>query len=244
MTSSFWTRLFDLVAPRCCAICGQRLSVNESVLCAPCHLHLPYTRFWLSPYDNPMARLFYGQIPLAGGQAHQQPNSMERVAALFFYEPHAPASKLIYDMKYHGDRHAAVAMGRIAAQTMGGSGFFDGIDIIVPIPLTKRRQWQRGYNQSEETAKGVSQTTGIPVGRDVVRRTAFASSQTRLQAWERKSNVENVFRLQKPESVEGRHILLIDDIVTTGSTIASCARQLCQATGVRVSIFSLGFTKH
>lgn len=244
MRNSFWTRLFDLVAPRNCAICGKRLSVNESTLCATCHLHLPLTKFWLSPYDNPMARLFWGQIPLAGGQAGLRPNSVERVAALFFYEPHAPASKIIYDLKYHSQRNTAVAMGRIAAQTMAGSGFFDGIDIIVPIPLTRCRQWRRGYNQSAETADGVSQVTGIPVCRDIMKRTAFAGSQTRLQAWERTSNVENVFSLAKPEKAKGRHILIIDDIVTTGSTIASCARQLCQAGDVKVSILSLGFTKH
>lgn len=242
MTSSFLTRLFDLVSPRTCSICGRRLSVNESVLCAPCHLHLPFTRFWLSPYDNPMARLFWGRIPLAGGSPDQRPNSVERVAALFFYQPHTPASKIIYNLKYHGHRNAAEAMGTIAAKTMGGR-FFEGIDLIVPVPLTRRRQWSRGYNQSREIAVGVSQVTGIPVDTKLVRRTAFAGSQTRLHAWERASNVEDVFLLTDPAKATERHILLIDDVVTTGATVVSCANQLCQAPDVRISILSLGFTK-
>lgn len=243
MKVSFLTRLFDLIAPRTCAVCGRRLSVGESVLCAVCHLHLPLTRFWLSPYDNPMARLFWGQIPLAGGEAGQRPNSMERAAALFYYEPHAQPSKIIYDLKYHSHRNVAEGMGRIAAQTMKDSGFFDGIDLIVPIPLTRGRQWSRGYNQSREIAKGVSQVTGIPMDDGLVKRTAFAGSQTHRHAWDRAQNVEKVFRLVAPQKAEHRHILIIDDVVTTGATVASCARQLCQADDVRISILSLCFTK-
>ena len=243
MKASFLTRLFDLIAPRTCAVCGRRLSVTESVLCAACHLHLPLTRFWLSPYDNPMARLFWGQIPLAGGHDNQRPNSMERAAALFYYEPHAKPSKIIYNLKYHGHRNVAEDMGCIAAQTMMARGFFDGIDLLMPIPLTRRRQWSRGYNQSREIARGVSQATGIPVADGIVRRTAFAGSQTRKQAWDRKQNVESVFRLVAPQKVEHRHILIIDDVVTTGATVAACARQLCQADDVSISVLSLGFTK-
>ena len=208
MKASFLTRLFDLIAPRTCSVCGGRLSVNESVLCATCHLHLPLTRFWLSPYDNQMARLFWGQIPLAGGETGQRPNSMERAAALFFYESHAQPSKIIYDLKYHGHRNVAEDMGRIAAQTMVSSGFFDGIDLI-----------------------------------GIVKRTAFTGSQTRRHAWDRAQNVESVFKLVAPQKAEHRHILIIDDVVTTGATVTSCARQLCQADDVRISILSLCFTK-
>ena len=244
MKSSLLTHLLDCTSPRRCTICTRRLSANESVVCASCHLHLPHTHFWLTPYDNPMARLLWGQVPLAGGQGEERPNNVERVAALFFYEPHAPASKAIYDLKYHGRRSIGPAMGHVAAKTMAASGFFDGIDIIVPIPLTRRRQWQRGYNQSTEIAKGVSLETGIPIGHDIVKRTSFSRSQTQLQAWERKSNVENVFTLLAPGKARGRHILIVDDIMTTGATAGSCARLLCKAGDVRISVLTLGFTKH
>ena len=240
---SFWHRLLDLISPRLCVVCGCRLSVTEEILCAKCNFHLPRTDFHRDACDNEMARLFWGQIPLAGGEPSQRPNSMERAAALFFYEPHSQTSKVVYDMKYHGHRYVAEGMGRIAAQAMMGSGFFDGIDLIVPIPLTRRRQWSRGYNQSREIALGVSQVTGIAVADGIVRRTAFAGSQTHRHAWERTQNVETVFSLIAPQKAEHRHVLIVDDVVTTGATVASCARQLCQADGVRISILSLCFTK-
>jgi len=243
MNVSFLTRLLDLIAPRSCAVCGRRLSATEHVLCVSCHLHLPLTHFWLSPYDNPMAQLFWGRIPFAGGQRGQRPNSMERAAALFFYEPHSAMSKIVYDLKYHGDRAAARTMGGIAARTMAESGFFDGIDLIVPIALTRGRQWQRGYNQSMEIARGVSEVTGIPVESGAVKRTAFSGSQTRRHAWERFQNVETVFSVVAPEKVCGRHVLIVDDVVTTGATVASCAGQLCLAGDVRISVLSLCFTK-
>jgi len=244
MTTSFWTKLFDLVAPRTCAVCGCRLSASESVLCPVCHLHLPLTHFWRTPYDNEMARLFYGQIPLAGGLPGQRPNSMERAAALFFFSPHAQASKIVYDLKYHRQRHIGEPMGRIAALTMAADGFFDGIDLIAPVPLTRRRQWGRGYNQSMEIARGVSLVTRIPVAVGLAKRVSFDGSQTRKRGRERLRNVEDVFRLSDAEKARGRHILIVDDIVTTGATVASFARQLCLAPGVRVSVLALGFTKN
>lgn len=244
MRTSFFTRIFDLIAPRTCSLCGRRLSVNESTLCATCHLHLPFTDFWRSPYDNEMARLFWGRIPLAGGRGDQRPSSVERVAALFFYESHAPASRIIYEMKYHGQRDTAMAMGVIAAKTMAVEGFFEGIDVIVPIPLTRAREWQRGYNQSKEVALGVKHVTGIPLCNNMVKRVSFDESQTQKMAWERAQNVENAFRLTNAAKAEGRHILIVDDIVTTGATVSSCAQELCKARNVRISVLSLGYTSH
>ncbi len=243
MKSSFLTRLFDLVAPRTCGICGRRLSVGESVLCGVCHLHLPFTYLWRTPYDNEMARLFWGKIPFAGGDDGQRPNSVERVAALFFYGAQTPVSRLIHNMKYNGWIEAGESLGRMAANMMAADRFFEGIDIIVPMPLTRLRQWKRGYNQSMEIARGVSSVTGIPVCNDIVRRVRFDGSQTRKHGWERTQNVDGVFRLKDASKAEGKHILVIDDIVTTGATVASCAQQLCKAPGVRISIMSIGFTK-
>ena len=232
MRTSFWTRLFDTISPRTCAICGRRLSVNEQVLCGPCHLHLPLTGYELSPLDNPMARLFWGQFPV------------ERAAAMFFYKPQAGISQLIYDMKYRSMPELAEAMGRIAARQFAAAAFFDGIDALVPMPITRRRQWQRGYNQSMEIARGVSSHTRLPIYRNVVRRTHFSQSQTTLHARERLHNAANAFRLDDARRIAGKHILLIDDIVTTGATVIACGRELAKAPDVRISILSLGLTKY
>ena len=231
MRTSFWTELLDIISPRQCAICGERLSGSEQVICGACHLHLPLTHYELSPLDNPLARLFWGQFPV------------ERAAALFFYEPQSDVSHMVYAMKYHGRREVAEGMGSIIAQRFGPADFFDGIDVLLPMPITRRRRWQRGYNQSHELARGISLVTGLPIADRVVKRVSFNQSQTTRHAWERLHGVDNAFRLVKPEAIANRHVLLIDDIVTTGATISSCARELAKAPGVRISILALGVTR-
>ena len=225
------TRLFDLISPRLCVVCGKRLSSTESVICLGCHLHIPFTRYEQSAIDNPMARLFWGKFPV------------ERAAALFYYEPHAQLSRMVFDMKYHSMPDVAEAMGTIAARQFADAGFFDNIDALVPMPITRRRQWQRGYNQSTEIARGVRSVTGLPILNKVVRRTHFSQSQTNLHSWQRQENVEGAFHLTHPEKIANSHILLIDDIVTTGATITACACELAKAPGVRISVLSLGLTK-
>ena len=231
MRTSFLTKLLDVISPRTCAICGERLSVNEQVLCATCHMHLPLTLYEQQALDNPMARLFWGHFPV------------ERASALFFYEPQSPTSKMIYDMKYRSMPEIGEALGSIAARQFATAGFFEGIDALVPMPITRRRQWQRGYNQSMEIARGVKVVTGIPIFNKVVRRVTFHESQTAQHSWERLRNVDDAFRLIHPNHIAGKHILLIDDIVTTGATVTACGRELAKAPDVRISILSLGLTK-
>ena len=232
MKTSFWTKLFDVIAPRTCIVCGNRLSADESMICAVCHLHLPLTRYQSKATDNPMARLFWGKIPV------------EKAAALFFYEPQAEYSRIIYDMKYHGHRETCQLMGEMTARLFSKESFFDGIEMLIPVPLTLRRRWQRGYNQSLEIARGVSKTTGIPVCKNAIRRIRFKESQTRRHASERLQNVEHAFQLADgAEQIAGRHVLLIDDIVTTGATMTACGQELAKIAGVKISVLSLGLTK-
>jgi ComF family protein len=228
---SSWLRLLDLLAPRLCVACGRRLSPTEEVVCAPCNLHLPRTGFQYCASDNVMARLFWGVIPV------------ERAAAFFYYEAGSNTSDILYDLKYHDHPEIGVEMGRLMAHEFAGTGFFDGIDLIVPVPLARKRQRQRGYNQSRCLAEGVSQATGITVNSHVVRRTSFVKSQTQMRRRERQENVEGVFDLKDPASVSGRHILLVDDVVTTGATMTACARELLKAGDVRLSLLALGFVK-
>jgi len=228
---SFWTRLLDLISPRLCVVCGQRLAVSEETLCSKCNLHLPRTGFASNPYENLMAKTFWGQIPL------------ERAAALFYYEPHAETANIIYELKYKNHPEAGLTMGRMTARELQRSGFFEGIDAIVPVPLARKREHQRGYNQSLEIARGVSQITGLPILNKVVRRTAFEGSQTQKSRQERNENVEKVFELADGDSISGKHLLVVDDVVTTGATVIACGKQLTKAGGVRLSVLSLGFTK-
>ena len=229
---SFWSSLLDLISPRTCVVCGQRLSVSEETICSKCNLHLPRTGFQQDPYENIMAKMFWGQIPI------------ERATALFYYEPHAETANILYEMKYKNHPEIGEVMGRLMARELQMSNFFEGIDGIIPVPLAKKRQRQRGYNQSHELAKGISEITGLPIYNKVVRRTVFEGSQTSLGRWERNENVEHVFELKDASTVQGKHLLIVDDVVTTGATIIACAKELCKAGGVRISVLSLGLAKN
>jgi len=125
------------------------------------------------------------------------------------------------------------------------SNFFEGIDMIIPVPISRGRRWKRGYNQSELIARGISEVTGIPLRTDILRRVHFDRSQTKLTVLERTENVEHAFELKaaKAKDVSGKHILLVDDIITTGATITACAKELMKAGEVKFSVASVGFTK-
>ncbi len=228
---SFWRRLLDLIAPRLCVVCGHRLTVTEEVICAKCNFHLPRTGFHHHAYDNEMAKLFWAQIPI------------EKATAFFYYEAHAETANIIYELKYKNHPEIGNIVGRMLAKEIQPSGFFDGIDGIVPVPLAKKRLRQRGYNQSMEIAQGVSEMTGLPIYKKVVRRNSFKGSQTNKGRWDRQENVEHVFELTDAIAVSNKHLLLIDDVITTGATCIACAKALCQSGNIHISILALGFAK-
>lgn len=228
---SLTARFLDLIAPRNCMICNRRLAADEDTLCAICNLHLPRTGFHADPYENEMARMLWGRIRL------------ERCGAWFYYKGGSDVSHLIYNLKYNDHPETGVTLGRTVADEYLASGFFNGIDIIVPIPLSRGRLRERGYNQSREIARGISRVTGIKVNHHAVSRSRFQESQVNKHRWERADNVENTFHLQQPENIRGKHILIVDDVATTGATICACARELSKAGGVTISVLTLGYTK-
>lgn len=230
MTIPSWTDLLDFIAPRRCVVCGRRLSATERGLCVECAYSLPVTGYQESAEQNKMAEFFWGQMPV------------ERVAALFYYHPHSPHGSIILEMKYNSNPSLCVAMGRMMAAAMAPHGFFSGIDVIVPVPITARRRRQRGYNQSELLARGVAEVTGLPVEAKAVRRRRFYSSQTKLGRWDRFRNTEGTFQADPRHALAGRHILIVDDVVTTGATVIACAKAMGGWPGVRFSVLSLGFT--
>lgn len=226
-------RILDFIAPRQCNICGKRLAYNEELICAACNMRLPRTLFSANAYDNPMTKLFWGQLPI------------ERAAAWFYFEPHSEVSRMIYKLKY-GDRpDYGYLMGQYLAEDFQNDGFFDGIDAIVPIPISRKRKRARGYNQCEYIAKGIAEATSLPVRKDIVKRKSFHESQTHMNWWERQENVVDAFTLKDPEWVKGKHLLIVDDVLTTGATILSCSKELCRAGNVKISIATIGFAgKH
>lgn len=223
--------LLDLVAPRFCVVCGNRLAVDEDYICSVCNLHLPRTGFQSHADDNKMVRMLWGLMPV------------ERATALFYYTPGAQTTHILEALKYNDQPEIGITMGRLMAQELKDSGFFDGIDLLIPIPLARNRQRQRGYNQCTMLARGVSEVTGIQVVESVIIREKFEKSQTHLKRWERIENVEGIFALSNPQTLHGKHVLLIDDVMTTGATVCACAKPLQQVEGLRISVLTLAFAK-
>ncbi len=264
MYLSLLERIIDLFSPRYCPSCDKRLMGTEEMLCATCLLGLPITSTWEDPYENKMAKMFWGRIPI------------ERCVALFYYHSHSYPSNIIYALKYHHRPDAGVYLGHLIGSKGLETNFFDGIDAIIPIPITPKRRKQRGYNQSEMIARGIQEkiakniqekiTKGIqggiidkgiqgaktpPIITDAVRRIVFTESQTQKTRMGRLENVENVFQLsdfyhdtdgKHPISdLAGKHLLLIDDVCTTGATLVSCCQELEKAGKMKFSIATVGW---
>ncbi|MGN1375407.1 MAG: ComF family protein [Prevotella sp.] len=228
----YFVRFIDMVSPRACHICGCRLAVTERAICARCNMHLPRTHFTRNPYDNNMSMLFWGRI------------NVERCAALYFYHAQSETSRVILALKYLNHPEIGRLLGRTIAEEGVNDGFFNSIDMIIPVPLSPKREKSRGYNQSAEIAKGISDITGLPIMDKIITRTSFKQSQTHMHRWQRNENVENSFVLTSDICLDGKHILIVDDIVTTGATITACAGELQKHWKVKISVMSLGFTQN
>ncbi len=230
MTTSLPQRILDLVMPRACCICGQRLAPEEHDICMPCLRHLPLTDHLLQPYDNDLAKVFWGRV-----------EGIEKAAAWMYHQAGSQALYPIYQLKYFHRQEKGVTLGRLLGKEMVESGFTDDIDCLVPVPLAPARQRQRGYNQSEMIARGIGEVCGRPVVTDAVRRTRFAESQTTKGRWGRNDNVEGAFELRHADKIRNLHVLVIDDTITTGATICACAHALAQAGGVSISVAAIAF---
>ena len=221
--------LLDLAFPRLCLMCGKRLAPGERHVCAACLGSLARTNFHLL-LDNPLEERFRGIVPV------------EHTAALFFYQKGNPSCDIIHRLKYGNRPGIGVYFGALLAREVAPSGFFQSVDLLIPVPLSRRRRRSRGYNQAERIACGVSQVTGIPVSEVHLIRLYDNPTQTRRNRQERLTNTEGLFEVEHPEQLQGKHILLIDDVLTTGATLRACAEALCARADVRISLLVLGCT--
>lgn len=221
--------LLDLAYPRFCVVCGQKLSAQEEHICTLCLATLPRTNYHLH-LENPMEEKFRGKIPL------------EKTAALYFYQKGNLSCNIIHQLKYKQQPEIGIFFGKIYALEILSSGFFNGIDYLMPVPLSTQRYKQRGYNQAEMIALGISKVTNIPITPPVIKRIHNNPTQTHKNRIERVLNTEHLFLAESTETLSYKHILLIDDVVTTGSTLTACASSLTNTPGIRFSILTLGYT--
>ena len=229
---SWWTDLSSFFFPRLCPICNRKMLAGEKGVCTLCLLDLPFTRL-NDRAGNEMEQLFWGRFPI------------ERATSLFFYAKGGDVARLIHAMKYRHRPALCREMGRLMASRLSGSRFFDGIDCLVPVPLHPDRFRQRGYNQSEQLAAGISQLTGIPLCTTAIQRLYNNTTQTQKSGAERMLIDGQLFGLtpQAATLLAGKHILLTDDVLTTGSTLTACADTLKHLPGLRISILTLAWSK-
>jgi ComF family protein len=221
-----WDDFISLLFPRLCYACGNHLVRNEKLICTQCYVSIPRTNYHLSP-GNPVEQLFWGRCRIT------------RAAAFSFYNKGSRIRKLIHNLKYNGIEEIGEELGRIYGYNILSSGFTSGIDLIIPVPLHPSKQRKRGFNQSECISRGLSEATGLPVDNESLIRIELSDTQTKRSRFERWINVEGIFAVVDPRGLAGKHILLVDDVITTGSTIDACATELLRIENVNVSAVAL-----
>lgn len=214
--------LIGLFYPSVCAACGNTLFKWEHLVCTRCRSFLPKTGYEQNE-DNPLARLFYGKVRL------------KAVTACYFFSKAGKVQHLIHELKYKGNADAGIFLGQELGKSIKEASLFQDIDYLIPVPLHPKKERKRGYNQSTVIARGIAEVTGIPIGDKFLLRSVNTATQTHKTKEERWQNVKDIFELHHPELLEGKYVLLIDDVLTTGATLEACALKLSAVSGIIIS---------
>lgn len=220
--------VIEFIFPGLCLTCGERLVSQEKYLCNNCWLDLPVTNFH-KDLENKVAQLFWGRVLIS------------HATSFFSYKKGSKYQQLIHYTKYKGLKQLGYETGRRFGITLRESEAFLSIDFVVPVPLHPKKQKQRGYNQSDWIAMGIAKSMNKPYSADNLFREIYTSTQTRKNRFERWQNVDGIFNVKRPEEYCNKHILLIDDVITTGSTLEACAIHLLKLPNTRVSIATLAY---
>jgi ComF family protein len=217
--------LVHLLFPHLCSGCGSDILSEESSLCMYCIANLPETNFEIHP-GNPVEKIFRGRLKIEQGTAQ------------YYFTKESLVQRLMHQLKYKNNKEVGRQLGRLMGESLKKSGRFD-VDALVPLPLFPARERKRGYNQSAVLCEGIKESMNIPVLNDVITRPQFTETQTKKGRIERWKNIEGKFTLVKPEAITGKHVLLVDDVITTGATLEACGAELLKAGHVKLSIATL-----
>ena len=221
------SRLLDFFFPRTCVVCGSRLAIGEQYVCPSCKIALPYEMLEVDWQLNRHILRWRSEAP-----------ALQRMGALCIYQRDNAAARLVHELKFGRDFELGLWMGRLAARRLSDSGLFDGVDALLPLPLSRRRLSHRGFNQAEAIAKGIGQELDIPVRTDILFRKVDRESQTHFRLAERFRNGRDLFALIEDADVHDCHLMLVDDVMTTGTTMMSAVKALGQLADVRLSTFA------
>lgn len=218
----------SLFFPKTCFACGNNLFKNEDLICTSCFLHLPKTNFHTDKY-NPVNKVFWGRV------------NIESATALYYYRKGSKVQELIHQMKYNGHKEIGLFLGKTYGYELLKSHDFNDIDIIIPIPLHPKKLKRRGFNQAEVFAIGLARSMDKNVDTTTLRRHVETSTQTKKSRYKRWENVNEIFTLNEPDSLNGKHVLVVDDVITTGATMEACVQTLHNIPEIKISIASIAF---
>jgi len=225
--------IFDflsLIYPKICQVCGKSLFRNEHILCMKCKHHLPLARFG-NDHKNPVAQVFWGRVPTV------------MVTTAFLYNKGNAVQQLVHNFKYRGMRDIGIFLGEELGRVIIENPLHHDITHIIPVPLHPKKHKKRGFNQSEIIARGIAGNISAECNTSILYRKSYSGTQTRKSKFERWENVENIFSIKNENCIKNKHILLVDDVITTGATIEACAQCLLRIEGVRLSIAAVAFTR-
>lgn len=229
--SELFSDFFELLYPTSCLSCKQTLEQQETLLCVSCRMKLPETGHHRYSESELMDK-FVGKV------------KVEHVAAYYQFIKGGVVQKLIHQIKYKDQPDAAIIVGKwYGYQLRTECPWIDTVDLFIGVPIHKSRLRKRGYNQADYIAEGISLVTRVPLGIDVMARTRFSGSQTHKNRFQRWLNVQTVFRVVKPAEIIGKHIAIVDDVLTTGATIEACAIELHRAGCRSVSVLTIAATR-
>lgn len=229
IVKDLFSDMLRIIYPDVCEICGTSLVRGEHIMCLKCDLNLPRTKTHNDSFNIIHQRLA-GNTPI------------NRAAGYFYYYKESDYASLIHKAKYNGQPAIATYLAKQFAQEIIKDGFFNGIDLILPVPLHLTKLITREYNQSEYIAKGISSVTQIPVGDNIVA-TRKHATQTKKNSYDRWLNAQGLYKIINATTLENKHILIVDDVITTGATLLSCCDSLHRAVpSATISVLSLAVT--
>lgn len=218
--------IFGLFYPEICEVCSQNLMRGEKVICLICLQKLPRTGYHLLK-NNPFEQRFWGKADI------------ERATAFYFFNKKSNFQRLLHKLKYSNGKNIGVKMGKYAAAEISESADFRHFDYLIPVPLHPNKLRERGYNQSLCIAQGLAEILAVEIETDNLYRAIENPTQTKKSAYERWTNTKGIFAVKTPQLFENKHLLLIDDVLTTGSTLIACVEAIKSVCNAKVSIFAL-----
>jgi ComF family protein len=229
--NKYWSGFLQLFFPEICVTCGDKLLNQEKYICLKCLFDLPRTDFH-KIQGNRVEQQFWGRVKI------------EHAASYFYFRKGSRYQKIIHYLKYKGLKELGEEVGKHFGYDLAEAENFSEIDVIIPIPLHPKKLKKRGYNQSEWIAKGLSSGLKKPVDNNNLIRVVETSTQTKKSRFERWKNVEGIFKVQQPDLLKNKHVLLVDDVVTTGSTLEACAVELLKIPEIKISIATLAYADY